>query len=247
MSTLRLDKLIAARGLAPSRARARDAIRRGHVMVDGELQRRPGATVAENASVSVNDPAIGYVSRAAVKLAAALDHFAFDPADRVAIDLGASTGGFTQVLLERGAHRVFAVDVGHGQLDEAIANDRRVVALEGVNARYLDPESIDEDIGVVVSDVSFISQKLALPPALAMCRRDAFAVVLAKPQFEVGPADIGRGGIVRDEEAGRHAAEALTEWLGGREGWIVDGMIPAPIAGGDGNQEYLIGAHRGAA
>lgn len=242
MTAMRLDQLLALRGLAPSRARARDAIRRGHVTVDGERLERPGATVDEAAEIAIDDPAARFVSRAALKLAAALDHFGFDPAGRVAIDLGASTGGFTQLLLERGAARVHAVDVGRGQLAGEIANDRRVHVLERVNARSLPAELIGEPVGALVSDVSFISQRLVLPPSLELCAPGAFAVVLAKPQFELGPELIGKGGIVRDKAAGERAATELAEWLGGQDGWRVSGVIPAPIAGGDGNQEYLIGA-----
>jgi 23S rRNA (cytidine1920-2'-O)/16S rRNA (cytidine1409-2'-O)-methyltransferase len=239
---MRLDQLVAARGLAPSRARARDAIIRGHVSVDGERQRRPGAAVDDGASIEIDDPAARFVSRSALKLLAALDHFGFDPAGRVAIDLGASTGGFTQVLLERGARRIHAVDVGHGQIDARLAADKRVRLLEGVNARALAAEMIGELAGVLVSDVSFISQRLALPPALSMCAPGAFAVVLAKPQFEVGADRLGKGGIVRDPEAGRAAAQGLARWVGDQPGWLVKGLIPAPISGSDGNQEYLIGA-----
>jgi 23S rRNA (cytidine1920-2'-O)/16S rRNA (cytidine1409-2'-O)-methyltransferase len=242
MTAMRLDQLLAARGLAPSRARARDAILRGHVSVNGEQLQRPGATVEDTANIEIDDPAARFVSRSALKLLAALDHFGFDPAGRVAIDLGASTGGFTQVLLERGAKRVHAVDVGHGQLDPRLAGEPRVHVLEGINARALGPEIIGERAEALVSDVSFISQRLALPPALGLCAPGAFAVVLAKPQFEVGVAGVGKGGIVRDPEAARAAAETLAKWLGSQRGWRVTGLIPAPISGSDGNQEYLIGA-----
>ena len=241
MMATRLDQLLTNRGLVPSRARARDAIRRGHVRVDGKRLEWPGVTVAETALVEIDDPVARFVSRAAVKLDAALDHFSFDPAGKIAIDLGASTGGFTQLLLERGASRVHAIDVGHGQMSRDLASDPRVHLLERTNARSLSADLIGDRIGVLVSDLSFISQ-LALPPALAICSPKAFAVVLAKPQFEVGPGNIGKGGVVRDPEIARQAAEDLATWLAGQEGWRVLGVIPAPIAGGDGNQEYLIGA-----
>ena len=184
------------------------------------------------------------MSRSALKLIAALDHFGFDPAGRFAVDIGASTGGFTQVLLERGARNVIAIDVGHRQLDPDLAADARVISLEGVNARDLRPAMIGAPIEALVSDVSFISQKLALPPALALCAPGAFAVVLAKPQFEVGPAHIGKGGLVRDEAVADEAVAGLAAWLESQPGWHVMGTVASPILGGDGNHETLIGAVR---
>jgi 23S rRNA (cytidine1920-2'-O)/16S rRNA (cytidine1409-2'-O)-methyltransferase len=243
--TMRLDQLLAFRGLMPSRARARDAIRRGCVTVGGEPEARPGALVGENVEIKVGDPAARFVSRAALKLDYALDRFGFDPAGRVAIDLGASAGGFTQVLLERGARTVHAIDVGHGQIAPILAADSRVRVLEGVNARDLSADHVDGPVEAVVSDVSFISQKLVLPPALGLCAPGAFAVVLAKPQFEAGRDRVGKRGIVRDPEIARAAAQDLADWLDGMPAWRVLGMVPAPIAGRDGNQEYAIGATMG--
>jgi 23S rRNA (cytidine1920-2'-O)/16S rRNA (cytidine1409-2'-O)-methyltransferase len=243
--TMRLDQLLAARGLMPSRARARDAIRRGCVTVGGEPEARPGALVGENVEIKVGDPAARFVSRAALKLDYALDRFGFDPAGRVAIDLGASAGGFTQVLLERGARTVHAIDVGHGQIAPILAADSRVRVLEGVNARDLSADHVDGPVEALVSDVSFISQKLVLPPALGLCAPGAFAVVLAKPQFEAGRDRVGKRGIVRDPEIARAAAQDLADWLDGMPAWRVLGMVPAPIAGRDGNQEYAIGATMG--
>ncbi|MCW5717386.1 MAG: TlyA family RNA methyltransferase [Bauldia sp.] len=240
----RLDIELVARGLAPTRARARDAILRGHVTVDGRRADRPGADVGADAGITLSDPAAGYVSRAALKLIHALDHFGYDPAGRRVLDLGASTGGFTQVLLQRGAAEVVAIDVGHGQLAPAVAADPRVRNREGLNARALTAEDAGGAIGAVVSDVSFISQRLVLPPALALAEPGAFAVVLAKPQFEVGRAAIGRGGLVRDPVVAERSAIALRDWLAGQPGWTVDGLVPSPIAGGDGNREFLLGAQR---
>ncbi len=194
--------------------------------------------------VAVEDPARGYVSRAALKLVAALDHFGYDPADRNALDIGASTGGFTQVLLERGAEHVVAVDVGHGQLDASLTGDPRVRLLEGVNARSLTADAVGGPFAALTSDVSFISQRLVLPPALALSTAGAWAVVLVKPQFELGPAALGRNGVVADPNEARQAADDLAEWLAGQQGWRVDGLLPSPIAGGDGNQEFLLGAVR---
>ena len=243
--TMRLDQLLAFRGLMPSRARARDAIRRGCVTVGGEPEARPGALVGENVEIKVGDPAARFVSRAALKLDYALDRFGFDPAGRVAIDLGASAGGFTQVLLERGARTVHAIDVGHGQIAPILAADSRVRVLEGVNARDLSADHVDGPVEALVSDVSFISQKLVMPPALGLCAPGAFAVVLAKPQFEAGRDRVGKRGIVRDPEIARAAAQDLADWLDGMPAWRVLGMVPAPIAGRDGNQEYAIGATMG--
>jgi 23S rRNA (cytidine1920-2'-O)/16S rRNA (cytidine1409-2'-O)-methyltransferase len=240
----RLDNELVARALAPTRARARDAILRGHVTVDGRPADRPGVEVRAEAVITLTDPAAGYVSRAALKLIQALDHFGYDPAGRRALDIGASTGGFTQVLLRRGAVEVVAIDVGHGQLAPALATDPRVRNREGVNARALTAEDAGGPVGAVVSDVSFISQRLVLPPALALAEPGAFAVVLAKPQFEVGREAIGRGGLVRDPLVAEHAAEALRDWLSAQPGWAVDGLVPSPIAGGDGNREFLLGARR---
>ena len=240
----RIDMALVERGLAPSRARARDAILRGHVTVDGSRVDRPALTVSPASRIAVDDPAGGYVSRSALKLAAALDHFGYDPAGRVALDIGASTGGFTQVLIERGAAKVFAIDVGHGQFDRTLADDPRVTVREGLNARDLKAADIGTAIDFIVADVSFISLKLALPPGLALAALRAWAIFLIKPQFEVGPKHIGKGGIVRDPAVARAAADDIAAWLGAA-GWTVDGIIDSPIAGGDGNREFLIGVRRG--
>ncbi|SJZ72142.1 TlyA family RNA methyltransferase [Consotaella salsifontis] len=238
---LRLDAVMAARGLAASRARARDAILRGHVLVDGAPAEKPGQMIAGGAIITLDDPASAYVSRAALKLIAALDAFAVPVAGRAALDVGASTGGFTQVLLERGAVHVTAIDVGHGQLHPSIAGDPRVTAHEGLNARDLQREHLGSvTIGVVVSDVSFISLKLALPAALALAEADAAAVLLVKPQFEAGPAAIGKGGLLRDPADGPRVAEELRDWLAEQPGWRPVGLIPSPITGGDGNREFLL-------
>jgi 23S rRNA (cytidine1920-2'-O)/16S rRNA (cytidine1409-2'-O)-methyltransferase len=243
--TLRLDQALVDRGLAPTRARARDAIRRGHVQVDGRRADKPSATVGPAAAIVISDPAAGYVSRGALKLVAALDYFGYDPTGRIALDIGASAGGFTQVLIERGAARVLAIDVGHGQLDARIAADPRVVAREGLNARDLAATDIAGPVDAIVADVSFISLKLALPPALALASSGAWGVFLVKPQFEVGRADLGKRGVVRDAQAARRAADAIAAWLAGQPGWRVDGLIESPIAGGTGNREFLIGGRRG--
>jgi 23S rRNA (cytidine1920-2'-O)/16S rRNA (cytidine1409-2'-O)-methyltransferase len=241
----RLDNRLVALGLAPSRAKARDAILRGHVTVDGRKAEKPAQTVRPDAAIAFDDPAGDYVSRAALKLVAALDHFGYSPAGLAALDLGASTGGFTEVLLRRGARRVFGVDVGHGQLHRRIAEDPRVVNLEGVNARDLKPARITEKVGAITADVSFISLKLALPAALALAADPAWGVFLVKPQFEVGREGIGKGGVVRDRALGRKSADDIAAWLEADMGWTVDGLIGSPIEGGDGNHEYLVGVRRG--
>lgn len=241
MARIRLDQLLVARGLADSRARARDAILRGHVTVAGRPVDKPGVTIEEDATLSISDPAAAYVSRAALKLVAGLDHFGFDVGGRDCLDVGASTGGFTEVLLQRGAARVVALDVGHGQLHPRIASDPRVSNIEGLNARDLTPADLPFRPEVIVSDVSFISLTLALPPALALARRPAVGIFLVKPQFEAGRQAIGKGGIV-DEAIGRTAAERVRAWLDGRDGWRVLDLVPSPILGGDGNHEYLLGA-----
>lgn len=242
---LRLDQALVARGLARSRSQARDAILRGHVTVDGRPAVRAAAVVPPEARLAVSDPAGRYVSRAALKLIAGLDAFGYDPAGRAALDLGASTGGFTQVLLQRGAARVIAVDGGHGQLDPGVADDPRVTALEGLNARDLSAADTGGPVDAITADLSFISLKLALPPAFAVAAPGAFLVALVKPQFEAGRDALGKGGIVRDAARAEAAARSVAEWVAGRPGWAVDGLVPSPIAGGDGNREYLLGARRG--
>jgi 23S rRNA (cytidine1920-2'-O)/16S rRNA (cytidine1409-2'-O)-methyltransferase len=238
---IRLDMLLVKRGLVASRARARDVIKRGLVAVAGKIETRAAAGVAEGAPITVSG-AQHYVSRGAVKLAAALDHFGFAVAGVVALDVGASTGGFTQVLLERGAERVYAVDVGHGQLHERLAHRSGVVSLEGRDARTLDRAAIPQPLDAIVADVSFISLTKALPAALALARPGAWLVALVKPQFEAGRAAVGKGGIVRDAAARQRAVELVRAWLSNQAGWRVAGVIPAPIAGGSGNQEFLLGA-----
>jgi 23S rRNA (cytidine1920-2'-O)/16S rRNA (cytidine1409-2'-O)-methyltransferase len=238
----RLDQFLVSDGHFATRSRARDAVLRGAVSVDGAVVRKPGGAVSEGAEIAVDDPARRYVSRAALKLVAGLDAFGFQPKGRTALDIGASTGGFSQVLLERGAAAVVAIDVGHGQLDPAIAGDGRVTNIEGLNARDLEAAHLGgRKIGCVVSDVSFISLKLALPPALALAEPGAFCVLLVKPQFEAGREAIGKGGILRDPAQGPRVADELASWLGSQPGWRAVGIEPAPITGGDGNQEFLLG------
>ncbi|MBB6181162.1 23S rRNA (cytidine1920-2'-O)/16S rRNA (cytidine1409-2'-O)-methyltransferase [Rhizobium flavum] len=214
---------------------------RGTVKVNGQVVSKPGQTFPEDATIEIDDPAQDYVSRAALKLVAALDHFHLDPAGRSCLDVGASTGGFTQVLLQRGAAHVTAIDVGHGQMHPTIADDPRVTSIEGLNARALCADDLDgRPIDFIVSDVSFISLRLALPPALKLAGSKAICVLLVKPQFEAGREAIGKGGLLKEPDSGPAVAATLETWLTHDMGWRSLGLIPSPIAGGDGNQEYLL-------
>lgn len=239
---VRLDTLLTLRGLAPTRSRARDLVRRGLVLVGGRVERRPGVDLAANADISVAEDWSGYVSRGALKLAAALDHFGFDCQGRVALDVGASTGGFTQVLLRRGAARVYAADVGTGQLHPEIAADARVVDLQGTDARRLARALVPEPVTAIVADVSFISLLKALPAALALAAPAAWAVALVKPQFEAGREHVGKGGIVKSEAAREAALAGVVGFFEAQPGWHVAGTMPSPIEGQSGNREYLLGA-----
>lgn len=238
---MRLDQLLVDRGMFASRSRARDAILRGTVQVNGVVIAKPGTTVTADARIEADDPASRYVSRAALKLVAGLDHFSIDVKGCTALDIGASTGGFTQVLLERGAEHVIAVDVGHGQLHESLRSNMRVSNIETLNARDLRCDHLDgKSVDLVVSDVSFISLKLALPPALDLAEAGARCILLVKPQFEAGREAIGKGGILRDPKDGERVANDLRNWLDGLPGWTALGFCPSPIEGGDGNREFLL-------
>jgi len=241
----RLDQKLVAEGLAPSRARAADLIRLGCVTVSGQIVLKPGALVTDDAAIVVTAGAGDHVSRGALKLEAALHAFGFDPLGRVALDVGASTGGFTEVLLTEGAAKVYAVDVGRGQLHDSLRADPRVVSLEATDARALDAAAIPEPVGAIVADVSFISLTQALPAALAHAAPGAWLVALVKPQFEAGRAAVGKGGIIRKAEDRERAIARVRAFLE-TEGWIVLGVIPSPIEGGSGNAEFLIGARNAA-
>lgn len=240
----RLDQAVVTRGLARTRSRARDLIIRGKVLVAGRACDKPATSVGPADTITLAADAPAYVSRGAEKLIAALDAFGFDVSGRTALDVGASTGGFTEVLLERGARRIYAVDVGRAQLDPRLAADPRVVSLEATDARTLDGALIPEPIGAIVADVSFISLTKALPPALGLAAPGCWLVTLVKPQFEVGPDHVGKGGIVRDAAARDRALAEVSDWLASRPGWRVAGSIPSPILGGSGNAEFLLGALR---
>ena len=241
----RLDQLLVDSGVVPTRSRAADLIRRGYVSVAGKPERKPGTLVAPGAAFAVSPGACAYVSRGGLKLEAALDAFAFDPKGSVALDIGASTGGFTDVLIARGAAKVYAVDVGKGQLHAKLRANPRVIALEGTDARRLDRGVIREDVTAIVADVSFIGLPLALPASLRLAAPGAWLVALVKPQFEAGREAVGKGGIVRSEADRRKAVAKVRKFLE-EAGWTVVGEIGSPIAGGSGNEEFLIGARHGA-
>jgi len=240
MSKQRLDQHLVDAGFFPSRARARDAILRGTVTVDGVACTKPAQKTTSGAVISVEDPAARFVSRAALKLIEGLDRFGIDPSRRICLDIGASTGGFTQVLLERGAVKVHAIDVGHDQLHDSLRDDGRVRVREGLNARDLGTEDLDgERPHLLVSDVSFISLRLALPPALALAAPGAEGIFLVKPQFEAGKENIGKGGLVDPAVAEKVALE-LQAWLGTMPDWRSGDLVPSPVKGGDGNAEWLL-------
>ncbi|MET3589352.1 23S rRNA (cytidine1920-2'-O)/16S rRNA (cytidine1409-2'-O)-methyltransferase [Bartonella silvatica] len=237
----RLDILLVEKNFFTTRSRARDAIVRRTVKVNGEIILKAGQIISDDAEIIVCDRAQNYVSRAALKLISALDVFPIVMNRVTAIDIGSSTGGFTQVLLERGAAHVIAVDVGHHQLDARLLGNSAITLLEGLNARDLKQEHLNgREIDLIVSDVSFISLKLALPPVLSLAKKGAQAVLLVKPQFEVGRDHLGKGGILKDPSMAQETAERLFNWLNLQNGWSAKGLLPSPIAGSDGNLEYLL-------
>jgi len=238
----RLDQLLVDRGLAPSRTRAQALIMAGVVYSADERLDKPGRAVPSDMEIEVRGKDHPWVSRGGVKLARALDHFGLSPEGRVCIDVGASTGGFTDVLLNHGAERVYAVDVGRGQLDWKLRNDERVVVLEKTNARDLTDEIIPEPAGFIGCDASFIGLRTVLPAALALAAPDAVLVALIKPQFEVGKEQVGKKGVVRDPALHAEVCALIETWLGGLPGWQVIGLTESPIQGPEGNKEFLIAA-----
>jgi 23S rRNA (cytidine1920-2'-O)/16S rRNA (cytidine1409-2'-O)-methyltransferase len=239
----RLDNLLTERGLANTRSRARDLIMCGFVMVDGTLANKPAQLISETAFLEVMGDANRYVFHGAEKLIKALDEFGFDIKGRIALDVGASTGGFTQVLLERGSAHVWCIDVGRDQLSSELKDDPSVNVLESTDARTLTHDLIPEPVTAIVADVSFISLTKALPATLKLSGRGCWLVALVKPQFEAGPDAVGKGGVVRDVAARQLALESVRDWIGSQQGWTVTDIIQSPIEGGDGNIEFLIGAH----
>ena len=243
MPKSRADQLLVEQGLAESRAKAQALILAGVVSCAGRRIDKPGEQLAGDAALSVSGPDHPWVSRGGIKLAHALAHFAIDVAGFVALDVGASTGGFTDVLLQKGAAKVYAVDVGHGQLAWKLRQDPRVVVLERVNARYLTAEQVPEPPGIVVCDASFIGLETVLPAALSLAKPRAQLVALIKPQFEVGPERVGKGGVVRDPALHQEVCARIVAWLTER-GWEVIGVVESPIRGPEGHIEFLVHARR---
>lgn len=241
---LRLDQMLVERGLAESRARAQAAIMAGLVFSGDKRLDKPGVALPADTPIELRGKPHPWVSRGGVKLAHAIEHFGLSAAGRTAIDVGASTGGFTDVLLQHGAAKVFAVDVGEGQLDWKLRNDSRVVVLEKTNARHLTADIIPDAIDCVVCDASFIGLRIVLPAALSLARPGSWAVALIKPQFEVGRDRVGKGGVVRDPALHEEVCSTIRDWWSGLPGWRVLGIEPSPILGPEGNREFLIAAEK---
>ena len=234
----RLDQLLVARGLFESREKAQRAIMAGTVSIGEQLADKPGQRVAEDAVLTVK-AAERYVGRGGLKMEAALPHFGVNPTGAICLDIGASTGGFTDCLLQHGAAKVYAIDVGHSQLDWKIRSDPRVVVREKLNARYLSRDDIPEPIEVCVIDVSFISLTLILPPAVALLSNGGVIVPLIKPQFELRKEDVGRGGVVREPALHERAVEKIRAFVATLSGVAWTGVMESPILGGEGNKEFL--------
>jgi len=244
MAKQRVDVALVERGLAESRAKAQALILAGVVYSDTKRIDKAGDTIAEDAPLSVKGQDHPWVSRGGLKLVKGLDTFGIDPAGLVVLDVGASTGGFTDVLLSRGAAKVYAVDVGHGQLAWKLRQDPRVVVLEKTNARHLTRAEVPDPIDLVVCDASFIGLEVVLPGPMALTAPGARLVALIKPQFEVGKGRVGKGGVVREPELHAEVCERIEAWLGAQPGWRVLGLAESPILGPEGNKEFLIGAVR---
>jgi 23S rRNA (cytidine1920-2'-O)/16S rRNA (cytidine1409-2'-O)-methyltransferase len=246
MTKMRADQLLVEQGLAESRSRAQALILAGLVFSGEQRVDKAGQMLAFDAALEVRGKDHPWVSRGGVKLAHALDHFSWDPADTIALDVGASTGGFTDVLLQRGAAKVHAVDVGTNQLAWKLRQDPRVSVHEKTNARYLDATIVPEPVDLVVCDASFISLAKVLDAALDLARPGARLIALVKPQFEAERSEIGKGGVVRDPAVHERVCRAAAQWVGSR-GWTVVGMTQSPITGPQGNVEFLLAAVKAAA
>lgn len=238
----RADQMLVARGLVESRTRAQALIMAGKVFFGDRAVSKAGDLLPEDAALSIRGQDHPWVSRGGVKLDHALRQFGLSPAGRVCLDVGASTGGFTDVLLTNGAVKVHAVDVGHGQLAWKLRSDPRVVVHEKTNARHLTPEIVSDPVEVLVCDASFIGLSVVLPAAIALCTPGTWAVALIKPQFEAGPEAVGAKGVVRDPQVHRAVCDRVRAWWSGLPGWTVIGIEESPITGPEGNKEFLIGA-----
>jgi 23S rRNA (cytidine1920-2'-O)/16S rRNA (cytidine1409-2'-O)-methyltransferase len=241
----RADQLLVEQGLAESRAKAHALILAGLVTCAGRRVDKPGEQLAADAVLELKGRDHPWVSRGGIKLARALDHFRISVEGKIALDIGASTGGFTDVLISRGAKRVHAVDVGHGQLAWKLRQDPRVVVHERLNARYLTRAHIDEHVDVITCDASFISLAAVLPAPLTLAADRAELVALVKPQFEAGREHVGKRGVVRDAVVQREVCEHAAAWIAAQPGWTVVGIVDSPILGPEGNREFLLYARRG--
>jgi 23S rRNA (cytidine1920-2'-O)/16S rRNA (cytidine1409-2'-O)-methyltransferase len=241
---IRADRLLLDRGLAETLARAQAIIMAGQAFVETRRIDKAGELLAADAGITLKGQDHPWVSRGGLKLAHGLAHFGFPVEGRVGLDIGASTGGFTDVLLAQGAARVYAVDVGHGQLAWKLRCDPRVIVRERTNARLLTPEQVPEPIGALVCDASFIGLRAILPGALALCASGGWAIALIKPQFEAAPHEIGPRGVVTDAAVRTEACERIAAWWSTLPGWRVMGIAESPVTGPEGNHEYLIGAVR---
>lgn len=240
MAKRRLDQLLVERGLVDSRARAQALILAGQVFSGDVRLEKAGHALSADAPLRIKGADHPYVSRGGLKLAHGLDHFALDPTAMVALDIGASTGGFTDVLLRRGAAKVYAVDVGHGQLDWRLRQDPRVIVLERTNARHLGPEHVPEPVDLLVCDASFISLELVLAAPLRLIPPGGCLIALIKPQFEVGKDRVGKGGVVREPTLQEEVCGRIARWLTDEQAFKVHGITPSPVLGPAGNREFLI-------
>jgi 23S rRNA (cytidine1920-2'-O)/16S rRNA (cytidine1409-2'-O)-methyltransferase len=241
----RADQLLVEQGLAESRTRAQALILAGFVSCGERRLDKPGEQLASDAALAVKERDHPWVSRGGIKLAHAIDHFRIIVDGHVALDIGASTGGFTEVLLSRGAARVHAVDVGHGQLAWKLRQDPRVVVHERLNARHLTRAHVPEAVDMITCDASFIGLATVLPASFALAADRAQLVALIKPQFEAGPAQVGKGGVVRDPEVHREVCERAAAWVAAQPRWSVVGIVESPIVGPKGNREFLLYARCG--
>lgn len=240
---VRLDSLLVNRGLVENRARAKALVMAGAVFSGERRLDKPGEAVPDDTPLEVRDRGHPWVSRGGLKLDHALDELPIKVDGRTALDIGASTGGFCDVLLSRGASKVYAVDVGHGQFAWKLRNDERVVVLERTNARALSRDVISDPIDIIVCDASFIGLQTVLPASLALAADGADLIALIKPQFEVGKGKVGKGGVVRDPALHDEVCERIRNWLNGLPGWTVTGLTESPVLGPKGNREFLIAAH----
>jgi 23S rRNA (cytidine1920-2'-O)/16S rRNA (cytidine1409-2'-O)-methyltransferase len=240
----RADVALVERGLVESRAKAQALIMAGKVFTGERKLAKPGEAIAEDQPLEVRGQDHPWVSRGGLKLAHALQHFQLDPTGLVCLDVGASTGGFTDVLLQSGAARVYAVDVGHGQLAWKLRSDPRVVALERTNARTLTAGQVPEPVDFLICDASFIGLEVLLPAPLALTAPQAVMAVLIKPQFEVGKDRVGKGGVVRDPALHQEVCDRIEAWVNAQEGWRVEGIIESPITGPEGNKEFVLVARK---